>query len=313
MPLNPQVKALLDQMYANPAPNLFEVPLADARAQSLAMMQSLGPQDVPIGKVEDRTMPGPAGEMRLRIYTPVAAGGAALPALVYFHGGGFVIGDIESYDSVCRALANESGARVISVDYRLAPENKFPAAVEDCFAAVKWIEANAMDLGIDPNRIAVGGDSAGGNLAAVICILARDEGRLKLVFQLLIYPVTDCSSSTQSREDCARGYFLDEPTMTWFTSQYANSPEDYKDYRFSPLLAASLKGLPPALVVTAGFDPLRDEGRAFADKLREAGGAVIYKDYEGLIHGFVNMAGVIDEARDAIKEMAAALAAAFAK
>lgn len=312
MTLNPQAKALLDQMAAANAPKLFEVPIAEARAGAVTMLQALDQQGLPIGRIEDRAIPGPAGEIPVRIYTPIAAGGAALPCLVFFHGGGFVVGNLESHDALCRVLANEAGVKVIAVDYRLAPEAKFPAAVEDALGAVKWTEANAMDLDIDPNRIAVGGDSAGGNLAAVVSILIRDEGQLRLKFQLLIYPCVDFAAAAPSREAFANGYFLDEPAMAWFARSYANSPEDYNDYRLSPLRAASHKNLPPAHIVTAGFDPLRDEGRAYAEKLRAAEVPVTHKEYEGLIHGFANMTAVIEEGRAAVKEMAAALKAGLA-
>ena len=312
MTLNPQARALLDQMAAANAPKLFELPLAEARAGAIATLQALEPQGLPIGRIEDRALPGPAGDVRARIYTPIAAGGAALPCLVFFHGGGFVVGNIESHDAMCRVLANEAGVKLIAIDYRLAPEAKFPAAVEDAFAAVKWVEANAMDLDIDANRIAVGGDSAGGNLAAVASIMARDEGQLRLKFQLLIYPWLDFAEAARSREEFANGYFLDEPTIAWFARSYANSPDDYSDYRMSPLHAASHKNLPPAHLVTAGYDPLRDEGRAYASKLREAGVPVSYSEYAGLIHGFANMTAAIDEGRQAVKEIAAALKAGLA-
>jgi len=312
MALNPQAKALLDQMAANPSPNLWEVPLADARAGALAMMQSLSPQGLPIDRVEDCTIPGPAGDLDARIYTPVAAGGAALPALVFYHGGGFVVGNLDTHDALCRALASEAGVKVISIDYRLAPEAKFPAAVEDSFAALKWVARNASALGIDDDRIAVGGDSAGGNLAAVVSILARDEGIIRIKFQLLIYPVTDLAGETQSYRDFCEGYFLDRAVMKWFGAQYISSPADFTDYRASPLLAPSHQGLPPAHVITAGFDPLRDEGKAYADKLREAGVPVTYEVYDGLFHGFANMTAVIDEAREAVKDAASALKAGLA-
>ncbi|MFZ1989144.1 MAG: alpha/beta hydrolase [Alphaproteobacteria bacterium] len=309
MTLNPQAKALLDQMAAANAPKLFELPIAEARAGAVQMLQSLDQQGLPIGRTEDRMIPGPAGDIPARIYTPIAAGGAALPCLLFYHGGGFVIGNLDSHDALCRALANDAGVKVIAVDYRLAPEAKFPAAVEDAFAALKWTEANAMDLGIDPNRIAVGGDSAGGNLAAVVSILARDEGQTRITFQLLIYPWLDFLEASYSREAFASGYFLDEVTLAWFTHSYANSPDDYKDYRMSPLRAASHKHLPPAHIMTAGYDPLRDEGRAYAEKLRDAEVPVTYKEYSGLMHGFANMTAVIEEGRAAVKEAAAALKA----
>jgi acetyl esterase len=310
MPLDPQAQALLDQIAASPTPHLSELEPPDARAAFEALIRMVDAQGLPIGRTEDRTIPGPVGEIAVRIYTPIAAGVAALPGLVFFHGGGFVIGSLATHDPLCRQLANEAGARVISVDYRLAPENKFPAAVEDAFAALKYIEANAMEFDIDPNRIAVGGDSAGGNLAAIVSLMARDAGGPRLVHQLLIYPATDFAIDTPSRTDFAAGYFLDRRLMDWFASHYARR-EEFEDYRLSPLRAAAFHGLPPALVITAGHDPLRDEGRLYAEKLEAAGVPVVHRDYPGQIHSFMSMTGVIDEGRAAIKAAAADLKKAF--
>jgi acetyl esterase len=310
MPLDPQAQALLDQIAASPTPHLSELTPPEARAAFEALIRLVDARGLPIGRTEDRTIPGPVGEIAIRIYTPIAAGVAALPGLVFFHGGGFVIGSLDSHDALCRQLANEAGARVISVDYRLAPENKFPAAVEDAFAALKYIEANAMEFDIDPNRIAVGGDSEGGNLAAVVSLMARDAGGPRLVHQLLIYPVTDHAIDTPSRTEFAAGYALDRRLLEWFAGHYARR-EDYQDYRASPLRAAAFHGLPPALVITAGHDPLRDEGRLYAEKLEAAGVPVVHRDYPGQIHMFMSMTGVIDEGRAAIKAAAADLKKAF--
>ena len=291
-------------------PKLWELPPAQGREMFRMMSTTLEPAGIAIGKIENMPMIGPAGELKLRVYTPIAGGGAVLPALVYFHGGGWVIGDLDTHDALCRTLANESGARVISVDYRLAPEHKFPAAADDCFAAVKWVEANATKLGIDPNRIAVAGDSAGGNLAAVVSLLARQKGGPRIVFQLLIYPVTQWKAATTSMDACAEGYFLEKKAMHWFFDQYARG-EDANDWRLSPLAAPDLTGLPRAYVVTAGFDPLRDEGKAYADKLRAAGVPTVHVDYPSMIHGFFNMSAVIPTSREAIIAASKALRQAY--
>jgi acetyl esterase len=311
MTLDPIVKGLMDQMAANPLPKLWEVPPAQGREMYRAMSQALEPQGITIGKVDNIAMPGPAGQIKLRVYSPVAGGGAALPGLVYFHGGGWVIGDLDTHDALCRTLTNETGARVVAVDYRLAPEHKFPAAADDAYAAVKWVETNAATLGIDPNRIAVAGDSAGGTLSAVVSLMAKQKGGPHIVFQLLIYPATQARSNTDSMNRFAEGYFLEKKTMEWFYDQYIPQGADLTDWRLSPLAASDLAGLPRAYVVTAGFDPLKDEGKAFADKLNRAGVAAVYVDYPGMVHGFFNMSGVIPQAREAIAEAAKALRKAF--
>ena len=310
MSLDAIVKGLLDQMAANPQPKLWEIPPVQGREMYRAMAQVLEPPGLAIGKIENITMPGPAGELKLRVYSPVAGGGAALPCLVYFHGGGWVIGDLDTHDALCRTLANETGARVVAVDYRLAPEHKFPAAADDSYAAVKWVEQNASTLGVDPNRIAVAGDSAGGNLSAVVCLMAKQKGGPRIVYQLLIYPVTQWKADTGSMNSFAEGYFLEKKTMHWFFDQYAPGA-DPNDWRLSPLAATDLAGLPRAYIVTAGFDPLRDEGKAFADKLNRAGVAAVYIDYPGMVHGFFNMSAVLPTAREAIADAAKALRQAF--
>lgn len=310
MALDAIVKGLMDQMAATPQPKLWELAPAQGREMYRAMATVLEPPAIAIGKIENTAMPGPAGEIKLRVYTPVAGGGAALPAVVFFHGGGWVIGDLETHDALCRTLANEAGARVIAVDYRLAPEHKFPAAADDAYAAVKWVEENAAQLGVDPNRIAVAGDSAGGNLAAVVCLMAKQKGGPRIVHQLLIYPVTQWKADTGSMNNFAEGYFLEKKTMHWFFDQYAPGA-DPSDWRLSPLAATDMAGLPRAYVVTAGFDPLRDEGKAYADKLNRAGVAAVYTDYPSMVHGFFNMSGVIPTAREAIAEAAKAVRQAF--
>lgn len=305
MALDSHVKALLDQMAALKLPKSWEVGPQAARA---AMKMSIFRKgNTPIGKVEDRSIPGPCGEIGVRIYTPINTSSNVLSGLVFFHGGGFVLGDLDTHDDLCRVLTNESGFRVISVDYRLAPEHPFPAAVDDCFAATKWAVENAAMLGIDPRRFAVGGDSAGGNLAAVVSQLARDGGP-EIAFQLLIYPVAQLGApDTPSMRENAKGYFLEKEGMEWFTRLYAPDKDSRHDPRLSPLQAKDLGGLPPAYVITAGFDPLRDEGRDYAYALDKAGVPVTYVNYPGMVHGFFSMRRFIPKAREAIAAAAAAL------
>jgi acetyl esterase len=312
VPLDPLVKGFLDQMASVPGPKMWEVPPAVARETFNAMMQLVGPKDVPIGKVQNLTMPGPGGDIALRSYVPVAAKGEALPTLVFFHGGGFVIGNIESHDGLCRMLANEAGVRVISVAYRLSPEHKFPAAVEDAFAAVDWIENNAASLGVDANRIAVGGDSAGGGLAAVVAQLAKAKGDPKIVYQMLLFPVTQIGTETGSMREFGEGYFLDAATLRWFFNHYLLDSADRADPRVSPLQAKDVSGLPPAYIMLGGFDPLHDEGAAYADRLRAAGVKVQVADYPDMVHDFIYLQAVLPQAPEAVKAAAAALKGALA-
>jgi acetyl esterase len=312
MSLDPIMKAFLEQMTSQPAPKLNEVPPPVGREMMRAMIQLIGANDVPIGKVVNRTCPGPGGPIPIRFYSPVASGGDPLPALIYFHGGGFVIGDLETHDGLCRMLANEGGVHVIAVDYRLAPEHKFPAAVEDAFAAVEWVEANASDLGIDANRLAVGGDSAGGNLAAVVAQMAKEKGAPSIAYQMLFFPVTQARANTKSMRDCAEGYFLERATMDWFFNNYLGASADTSDLRISPLLAKDVSGLPPAYVMLAGYDPLHDEGLAYAEKLKAAGVNVTVADYPGLVHDFIFFQAVLPQASEAMKSASAALKGALA-
>ena len=263
-----------------------------------------------IARIENRTVPGPAGQIPVRIYTPV--GTAPFPVLVYFHGGGWVIGNLDTHDGICRSLANRVGCLVVSVDYRLAPEHPFPAAPEDCYAATRWLAEHAGSLGGDKGRIAVGGDSAGGNLAAVVALMARDRGGPKLAFQLLVYPATDTDFETRSYRENSEGYFLTRADMVWFWNHYAPRDEDRRNPYAAPLRAASLRGLPPALVITAEFDPLCDDGNAYAARLREDGVPVRLSQQDGLIHGFFQMGAVIDRGRASVDEASRALKDAFA-
>jgi acetyl esterase len=308
MDLDPLMKAFLDQLAAAPRPKVWEVTPDEMRASFRTMIKTFGLKDVPIGKVENITMPGPGGDLPLRVYTPVAAGGEALPALVYFHGGAFRIGDHESHEGTCRQLAGEIGCRVVAVDYRLAPEHVFPAAVDDAFAALRWVETNAATLGIDPNRVAVGGDSAGGNLAAVVCQLAK--GAPRIAYQLLLFPVTQFGSPFASMRDFAEGYMLERASIEYCYEAYAPKPM-WSDPRLSPLLAPDFTGLPPAYVMVAGCDPLHDEGVAYADKLRSAGVSVTVADYPGLVHEFMLFQAMLPQAREALVRAAKAVRAAF--
>jgi acetyl esterase len=301
--LHPEVRALLAMMDAQGAPPLETQDPVEARNNRVEPMKLLGGQPDALGRVEDLFIPGPAGDIPIRIYS--SEHGGLRPALVYFHGGGFVFGNLDTHDALCRSLAKESGAVVISVDYRLAPEHKFPAAVDDSHAATMWVAANAERLGIDASRISVGGDSAGGNLATVVAMRCRDAGGPALAAQVLIYPVTDSSSfETTSHREFGESYFLTSGAMGWFTGHYLASADQKRHPEVSPLLAPNLSGLPPALVITAEFDPLRDEGEAYAQRLQQAGVPVTISRYPGMIHGFVSMRGVLAGGRQAIHEAA---------
>jgi acetyl esterase len=309
VPVNPQAQVLLDQLAAAGGPSLQEMTPEEAR-QTYRMLAQLSPAE-DIHHVDDRHVPTPDGDVLVRVYTPAAAVGAPAPLLMWFHGGGWVIGDLETADGTCRALANRSGAVVVSVDYRLAPEHPFPAAADDALEAVLWAVEQAEVLGVDPTKVAVGGDSAGGNLAAVVAQRCRDEFGPALAFQLLVYPVTDLTLSHPSMEENAEGYFLTRDTMVWFRSCYVGE-RDPRDPKVSPLFAQDLSGLPPALVITAEYDPLRDEGEAYAARLREAGVHAVVHRYEGQIHGFLSLVGLIDDAAGALERAAAALRDALA-
>jgi acetyl esterase len=301
--LHPEVRALLEMMDAQAAPPLESQDPVEARSSRVEPMKMLGGEPDALERVEDLSVPGPGGDVPVRIYARAHSG--LRPALVYFHGGGFVFGNLDTHDAVCRALAKQSGAVVISVDYRLSPEDKFPAAVEDSYAVTRWAAANAERLGIDERRITVGGDSAGGNLATVVAMRCRDAGGPALASQLLIYPVTDVSSfETASHRELAEGYFLTRAAMDWFIGHYLPSNDLTRHPEVSPLLAPDLSRLPPALVITAEFDPLRDEGEAYAQRLRQAGVPVTLTRYPGMIHGFVSMRGVLAGGRQAIREAA---------
>lgn len=309
MPLDPQTKMYLDQMAALNQPP-FSVLTPDQIRRGIAGQFANMPAGEPVARVENRSIPGPAGEIPVRIYTP--AGSGPFPVLVFFHGGGWVICNLDTHDAPCRSLANGADCVVVSVDYRLAPEHKFPAAPEDCFAATRWVAEHTAEINGDPARIAVGGDSAGGNLAAIVSQLARDNGGPRLIFQLLIYPAVDFTAQNLSKQENAEGYFLTMDDMIWFEEHYLNSKADRVNPLASPSLAADLSNLPPALVITAEYDPLRDEGEEYGRRLREAGVPVIVRRYDGLIHGFFNQALLIDKASAGVAETARTLRETFA-
>ena len=302
MPLDPQIKALLDRGTGVPATHTL--PVAEARALYEARIAVMAPPAA-IARVAERVIDGPGGRMRLRVYRPEGAG--PFPVLVFYHGSGFVLCSLDTHDGMCRNLCAGAGCVVVSVDYRLAPEHKFPAGPDDCLAATRWTAAHAREVGGDPARIAIGGDSAGGNMAAVVALRLRDEGGGPAVRgQLLIYPVTEhYSRPTPSYEENAEGYGLTRDTMRWFWDHYLAEPSQGDDQLAAPLRAKDLSRLPPALVVTAEYDPLRDEGEAYAARLREAGVPTECIRYGGMNHGFLFWVGVVGVADTAMSSCCA--------
>jgi acetyl esterase len=311
--LDPQAKTLLDLIASRNMPAVHTQDPVTARAQYRERRFFTQPEASPVDTVRELSADGPHGPIPLRLYRPLPASAGALPVLVYFHGGGWVIGDLDTHDVLCRDLALKSGCTVVSVDYRLAPEFPFPVPVDDCLAATRWVQQHATDLNVDPTRIAVGGDSAGGKLAAVIAIAARNAKDLPISFQLLIYPATDQRFNTKSYQVNGQGYLLTSDSMTYFRGHYITDTQHYLDWRASPLLADDLSGLPPALVLVAGYDPLRDEGVAYAQRLSEAGNKATLMSFERQIHGFITMGRVINEANEAVEVCAAALKRALSK
>jgi acetyl esterase len=304
MPLDPQAATILELLAAAGGPHLHEMSPTEARALYANMAQVRGTDD-PVAVVDDLHIAGPGGDLALRLYRP--EGDGPLPVSLYFHGGGWVIGSIETHDALCRSLASRAGCVLVSVEYRLAPEHPFPAALDDCYAATVHVAEHAGELGVDPGRLAVAGDSAGGNLAAATCLLARERGGPAIRFQLLVYPVTDHGFDFPSCRENAEGYFLTTEAMHWFSGNYLAEPGDAKEPLAAPLLAEDLSGLPPALVLTAEFDPLRDEGEAYAARLADAGVDATAHRYDGMIHGFVSMGAVVDQGAAAVDECATAL------
>ena len=313
--VHPEIQAFLRQMAEAQLPSIQVLAPEAAREQFEAGMRArleLFPAP-PVASVENRTIPGPAGAIPVRVYRDAEPAGGSLPVLAWFHGGGHVIGSLDTHDAMARSLCLEAGCVVVSVDYRMGPEHPFPAAVDDCFAAVRWLAERGGEVGADPGRIALGGDSAGGNLAAVAALLARDEGGPALRHQLLVYPVTDYHCRGPSYERYARGYgTLEAESMRWFQRHYLGGPDAAGDWRASPLLAADLSGLPPALVITAECDVLRDEGVAYAERLAESGTPCEHAPHAGMVHGFFGLLGIAGAATQAHARAARALRDAFA-
>ncbi len=307
MPLDPQAQQVMNQLEALGLPPNNTVSPVEARKNSKSRPMAPGPE---VAKVENRSIFGVGPDIPVRIYTP--AGDGPFPALSWFHGGGWVVGDLDTADGTARHLTAQTGCVVVSVDYRLAPEAKFPAAADDCYSATQWIAENAAELNVDPTRIAVGGDSAGGNLAAVVSLMAKDRGGLPLAFQLLVYPVTAWDFNTGSYRQNSEGYLLTTEAMKWYWDQYLSSEGDAANPYAAPHVAKDLAGLPPALVITAEFDPLRDEGEAYGQRLQAAGVPATNSRYDGMIHGFFAMSAVVDKGKQAVAEAAAALKQAFA-
>ena len=306
MPIDPQAQAVLDLIADDPP--FQQLSPQEARKIALARRRVSGRPERVV-RVVNRTIAGPGGALHIRLYYPKGTG--PLPALLYFHGGGWVIGGIATVDATCRALANMAGCVVASVEYRLAPEHKFPAALDDAVAATAWVAREAADLGIDGARVAVGGDSAGANLAAVVAITARNDGWSPLVAQLLVYPVMERRFDTGSYRENGDAYYLTRDLMAWFWGHYLRDEADAANPRAAPLLTPDLSGLPPAFIVTAEYDPLRDEGEHYAVRLREAGVDVTCMRYPGMIHGFFTMVPPMDVAKRCHVEAAAALREAF--
>ena len=309
MAVNPKIQYFLDQLKQNPQPPIDQISPEEYRKQSNQTLTYNSGEPEHVNRIVDRSLPLSGRDIPVRIYTPDSQ--KLLPALIFYHGGGFVLGDLESHDAICRYLANSIHCVVISVDYRLAPEHPFPAAVDDAYDSLKWIADHPEEFQIDHKRIAVGGDSAGGNLAAVAALIAKEKRTPSLLHQLLIYPSTGYEQEPPSIRENAEGYFLTKDMMNWFRMHYFKDDQDFKHPYASPILHPDLTGLPPATILTAQYDPLRDVGKAYADKLEESGVPVTYKNYEDLIHGFANFIGFVPEAADALKDGAESLKRAF--
>jgi acetyl esterase/lipase len=312
MPLDPRAKRFLDTLAAMNPPSALAL-TAEERRGALAQLLSFSGSVEAVAAVEELSLPGPAGSLDLRAYTPAGVPPAQpLPGLIYFHGGGLVAGSLDTHDPICRSLSNASGCRVLSVDYRLAPEHPFPAAVLDGCAATEWIGAHARELGIDPTRLGVCGDSAGATLAAVVCQLVAATRRVPLAVQFLLCPITDFAAESESRRTLAQGYLVDRATLEHDLKHYLPAGTDPADPRVSPLRAAQLQPLPPSVIHTAEFDPLRDEGFAYAERLRNAGVPTLYRCHPGMIHLFYGMRGLIAYAGAGFELMGADIRALLA-
>ncbi len=313
MPLDPQIKVVLDQIAALGLPPHYEVGAVQARANAASRPRAQGPE---VASVENRSIAGPGGPVPIRVYKPAGPSTSsgrmeALPAIVWAHGGGMVIGTLETCDYICRKLCVNVGCVVVSVDYRLAPEHTFPAAPDDFYVATEWVADKADELGVDVERISVGGESAGANLAAAVTLMARDRGGPSLVHQTLVNPMLDTNFDTASYNENAEGYFLTRKTMMWYWEQYLGSSEGTKDPYAVPLQAKDVSGLPPALLIVGEFDPLRDETEAYGARLAAAGVATTCTRYDGGVHNFFNMPPTVDKATQAVAQMSDALKAAF--
>jgi acetyl esterase len=313
--LHPQVLAIRERLMREKVPHLTTLTIAQARAADLAAVVAGAGNGEPVRDVTETTIPGPASTLRVRVYRPAArlAGAAPLPVVVYFFGGGWSLGTLDTCDGICRMLTNAARCVTVSVSYRLAPEHKFPAAVEDCYAGVAWASSHAGELGGDPARLAVAGDSSGGNLAAAVALMARHRGGPAIIHQLLVYPNTDYQAATPSMRDICDVYFFNPASVRWYWGLYLARPQDGASPLASPLRADDLAGLPAATVITAQYDPLRDEGEQYASRLQEAGVPAEVVRYDGMIHGFFTMVGILDTARTAVLDAAERLRRAFAQ
>jgi acetyl esterase len=312
MALDPQLKAYADQVAVMGSPPRHTLAPETVRMTMAAELEMQADRTMlePVSNVENRTIPGPDAEIPIRIYTP--QGAEPYPVVVYFHGGGWVLGNLETHDGICRAVANGAACVVVAVDYRLAPEHKFPAAPEDCYAATRWAARHIQEINGDRARLAVAGDSAGGGLAAVVALMARDRGGPSLAFQMLLYPITDLRMASASYEENAHAPMLTRDDMIWFREHYIRDARDVMDPLASPLLAHNLSGLPPALIVTAGYDPLRDEGEQYGKRLQEVGTPVTVRRYDDLAHGFFGLDLIVNRAREAKFQTIAHLRTALA-
>ena len=305
MPLDARAKRFLDTLAALNPPSALSLSAAERRNALKHLLSFAGPSEA-VSAVEDHALSGPAGALAVRLYAPAGApSGQILPGLIYFHGGGLVAGTLETHDPICRSLANASGCRLVSVDYRLGPESRFPAALEDGYAAAAWIAAQAKDLGIDAQRLGICGDSAGATLAAVVCQMMARSQEVPLAFQFLLCPIMDFAAESESRRSFARGYLVDRETLEHDLKYYLAPDTDPADPRVSPLRAADLRNLPPTIIHTAEYDPLRDEGCAYAERLEALGVRTIYRCHPGMIHLFYGMGGLIPYAGNAFAQMGA--------
>jgi acetyl esterase len=310
MPVHPQAQSFLDQSEGQPEP--YEMPLADARAM-MDGFNALAGEPMDVATVEERDIPGPGGPLRIRVYRPAGSTpGTMLPVTVFFHAGGFVVGSLESHDSMCRALANGAGCAIVAVDYRRAPEHKFPAAVDDAFATLRWVAEHGAEIGVDGTRVAVAGDSVGGGLATIVSILARDAGGPAIRCQVMVYPDVDWAFDSPAWEEFGHGYFVTIEVARWLREQYFSSRDEWDDWRASPLRCPDLSGLPPALLVYPEYNPARSDMEAYGARLQDAGVPITISRYDGMIMGFWCMGSFIDAAHDAIAEVSTTLREALA-